>query len=63
MNFAIILVFVIAYALVAFEESTKLNKAIPALLSATIIWVLYAVNSDSKVVHHDLLEHIGELEN
>ncbi len=43
MEITIILVFVLGYFLIAFEHPIKLDKAVPALLMATIMWAILAV--------------------
>ncbi len=62
MTIFIITIFIAAYILIAFEEKVKLDKAIPALLSAAIIWAAYAISShDVSVALADLSHHIGEV--
>ncbi|MCQ2205089.1 MAG: sodium:proton antiporter NhaD [Bacteroidales bacterium] len=47
MTTAIIIVFILGYALIALEGITKVNKAAIALLMSTICWALYAVGGFS----------------
>jgi Na+/H+ antiporter NhaD/arsenite permease-like protein len=39
----LIIVFVIAYAAVAFEHPLKVNKSVPALIGAGLLWTIYAL--------------------
>ncbi len=39
----LIAVFVLAYAAIAFEHPLKVNKSVPALIGAGLLWTLYAV--------------------
>ena len=43
MALIIVLVFIIGYILIAFEHPIKLDKAVPALFMATIMWAILAV--------------------
>ena len=37
----IILIFVAGYIAIAFEHSTKINKAAPALITGVLCWTVY----------------------
>lgn len=39
----LIAIFVIAYAAIAFEHPLKINKSVPALIGAGLLWTIYAV--------------------
>jgi Na+/H+ antiporter NhaD/arsenite permease-like protein len=39
----LIIVFVIAYAAIALEHSLKVNKSVPALIGAGLLWTIYAL--------------------
>lgn len=62
MTFFIIAVFVIGYAAITLEHSTKVNKTAPALITGVVTWVLYIISqSDTQLVNLHLLEHLGEI--
>ena len=42
MNTLLIIIFVIAYAAIAFEHPLKVNKSAPALIGAGLLWTIYA---------------------
>lgn len=57
MNTLLILIFVVAYAAIAFEHPIKINKSASALLGAGLLWSVYAVmTGDTGHVN----EHLGE---
>lgn len=62
MTTLLILLFVLGYALIAFEHSFQINKAATALLTATLCWSVYALGTADKeqVVHH-LSGHLGDI--
>lgn len=43
MDSLLIVIFVIAYAAIAFEHPLKINKSVPALVGAGLLWTIYAV--------------------
>lgn len=51
MESSLIAVFVIAYAVIAFEHPLKLNKSVPALIGAGLLWTIYAVHTGEVTVH------------
>lgn len=58
----LITIFVIGYLAIAFEHQIKLNKASSALLTGVICWTIYVFSGAAHdKVHHDLLEHMGEI--
>jgi len=58
----IITIFIIGYLAIAFEHQIKLNKASSALLTGVICWTIYVFSGVAhEKVHHDLLEHMGEI--
>lgn len=62
MDMIITVVFIIGYALIAFEHKLKVNKAALALLTGVMCWVLYILPSHD--IHHvgeQLIEHLGEI--
>ena len=50
MNTFLIVIFVLAYAAIAFEHPLKVNKSAPALIAAGLLWTVYALSTG----------HIGE---
>lgn len=59
MTTALILVFVLAYAAIAFEHPLKINKSASALLGAGLLWTIYAmVSGDPARVSADLGESL-----
>ncbi|WP_194852236.1 sodium:proton antiporter NhaD [Nonlabens antarcticus] len=72
MYIAIIIVFIIGYACIAFEHTLKIDKAAIALLTGTICWVLFMYGSDSLIpqiasgesagwIDERLKEHLGDI--
>jgi Na+/H+ antiporter NhaD/arsenite permease-like protein len=45
MDSLLIVIFVIAYAAIAFEHPLKINKSVPALIGAGLLWTIYAVST------------------
>ncbi len=59
---SILIVFIIGYALIAFEQYVKVNKAAIALLTGVICWTLYVFHAqDLHLINEQLAEHIGEI--
>jgi Na+/H+ antiporter NhaD/arsenite permease-like protein len=57
MLFALVAVFVLAYAAIAFEHPIKINKSASALVGAGLLWTIYAVNTPDP---HLVGEHLSE---
>lgn len=56
---ALVIVFVLAYAAIAFEHPIKINKSASALMGAGLLWTLYAVNTgDTHLVGEQLSESL-----
>lgn len=54
--------FIVGYFFIAIEHNTKIDKAVPAILTGVVCWVLYILsNSDIDGVNHQLTEHLGEI--
>jgi len=51
MNALLIVVFVVAYAAIAFEHPLKVNKSAPALVGAGLLWTIYAVFTGHVTEH------------
>ena len=54
---ALIIIFILAYAAIAFEHPIKINKSASALLGAGLLWTIYAVNTGDA---HVVGEHLSE---
>lgn len=65
MNIELVLIvlFVIGYALIAFEHPLKINKTAPALLLAVLSWAVYALSgvSTTEQVHGQLAHHMSDI--
>ncbi|MEO6548048.1 MAG: sodium:proton antiporter NhaD [Ferruginibacter sp.] len=58
----IIGVFILGYLAIAFEHPLKINKAAPALITGTVCWAIYILQSDSPAaVSEELVHHLGEI--
>jgi Na+/H+ antiporter NhaD/arsenite permease-like protein len=63
-----LIIFVVAYVMVVFEEATHMRKSKPVMLAAGLIWALigiaYAVAGQSEAAHEhavQIIEEYGEL--
>jgi hypothetical protein len=54
---ALVIIFVLAYAAIAFEHPIKINKSASALVGAGLLWTIYAVNMGDA---HLVGEHLSE---
>ncbi len=54
---ALVFVFVVAYAAIAFEHPLKINKSASALVGAGLLWTIYALNTGDA---HLVGEHLSE---
>ena len=45
MDALLIAIFIVAYAAIAFEHPLKINKSVPALIGAGLLWTIYAVST------------------
>jgi Na+/H+ antiporter NhaD/arsenite permease-like protein len=58
----IIVVFVIGYIAIAFENKLKLNKAAAALITGVLCWTLFILQSPSTdKVSEQLMHHLGDI--
>ncbi len=61
MEIAIIAVFVLGYAFIAFEHSVRIDKAATALLTGTLCWTLFVLGADGPPAHlAEAFAHAGE---
>lgn len=59
MTTALIIIFIIAYAAIAFEEPLQVNKSAAALIGAGALWTIYAVaNGNPELVGEELGESL-----
>jgi NhaD family Na+/H+ antiporter len=57
---ALSIVFILAYAAIAFEHPINVNKSASALVGAGVLWTIYALNmSDHALVGHQLNESVA----
>ena len=62
MELLLILCFVLGYVFIVMENAIKLDKAVPAILTGVICWVVYSfAQSDQEIVSKNLMHHIGEI--
>lgn len=58
----IIIIFIVGYLAIAFEQPLKLNKAASALITGVLCWTVYILQSESSdTVSEELLQHFGEI--
>ena len=61
MTAALIIVFILAYAAIAFEEPLKTNKSSAALIGAGLLWIIYAMSVGMpELVDEELNESLVE---
>jgi NhaD family Na+/H+ antiporter len=57
---ALSIVFILAYAAIAFEHPININKSASALVGAGVLWTIYALNmADHALVGHQLNETVA----
>jgi Na+/H+ antiporter NhaD/arsenite permease-like protein len=57
---ALSIVFILAYAAIAFEHSFHINKSASALVGAGLLWTIYALNlGDHELLSHQLNETVA----
>jgi NhaD family Na+/H+ antiporter len=57
---ALSIVFILAYAAIAFEHPININKSASALVGAGVLWTIYALNmGDHELVGHQLNETVA----
>jgi Na+/H+ antiporter NhaD/arsenite permease-like protein len=62
MTIILLIIFVIGYALIAFENNIKINKTATALMTGVLCWVTYILFASNKVeVDYSLLSHLGNI--
>jgi Na+/H+ antiporter NhaD/arsenite permease-like protein len=59
---AIIIVFVVGYIAIAFENALRINKTATALLTGVLCWVVYVMSAENtNEVSQHFYKHIGEI--
>ncbi|MES2590240.1 MAG: sodium:proton antiporter NhaD [Bacteroidota bacterium] len=62
MNTIIIVLFILGYLAIAFENFIKTNKSATALLTGVLCWAVYILCSNNPhLISEQLTEHLGEL--
>jgi len=62
MTIALLLVFILGYFAIAFENPLKLDKAASALLTGVLCWGIYFLNAaDKNEINEDLLHHFANI--
>ena len=62
MTTILIIIFIIGYFAIAFENSIKINKSASALLTGVLCWMVYIImGNDKQIVTEQLTEHLAEL--
>src|SRR6185503_19143979 len=62
MTTIIVIIFVVGYLAIAFEQPLKINKAATALLTGVICWTIYAlVDSNRDLVSGNLSHHLSDI--
>ena len=62
MVIAIVILFIIGYLAIAFEETIRLNKAATALVTGVLCWTIYIICAENKQhVSEQLTFHLGQL--
>ncbi len=62
MTIAIILIFILGYLGIAFEQTIRINKAATALVTGVLCWTVYMISTnDKEMVADQLAHHFGDL--
>lgn len=61
MEIPILIVFLAGYALIAFEQPLRIDKAASALLTGGICWTLYTLADNSGYTNEGLMRHLSEI--
>ena len=61
MTILIVVIFILGYAAIAFEQTIKINKTAPALIAGVLCWTVYILFSENKeLLSGQLMENLGE---
>jgi Na+/H+ antiporter NhaD/arsenite permease-like protein len=62
MTFFLLLIFVLGYSAITFENSLHINKAGIALLTGVLCWTIFILfQPDKELISHQLIEHLGDI--
>lgn len=62
MTAIIVIIFIVGYLAIAFEQPLKINKAASALLTGVICWAIYALaGSNEEMVSENLSHHLSDI--
>jgi Na+/H+ antiporter NhaD/arsenite permease-like protein len=63
MNASLIVIFLLGYLAIIFEEKIGVNKTASALITGILCWVFYAINASvsPEIINHQLNEHLAEI--
>ena len=62
MTAIIVIIFIVGYLAIAFEQPLKINKAASALLTGVICWAIYALTgSNEELVSENLSHHLSDI--
>ena len=62
MTWLIVIIFILGYLAIAFEQPIRINKAASALLTGVLCWSVYALaGSDKELVSENLAHHLSEI--
>ncbi len=62
MDTLLVIIFVIAYAAIAFEHPLKVNKSAPALIGAGLLWTIYATHTGhAGAALNDTLSSVAQI--
>jgi Na+/H+ antiporter NhaD/arsenite permease-like protein len=57
----ILVVFLVGYLAIAFENVIHINKAAAALITGVLCWTIYIINSDVAIAEASLMHHLGDI--
>jgi len=58
----LLIIFILGYAAIAFENAIKINKTASALITGVLCWVVYIFFTTNKMAVNDsLLKHLGDI--
>src|ERR1035437_5525812 len=62
MTTIILVIFVLGYSAIAFENTIKVNKTASALITGVLCWVAYIYFTSNKLaVNNSLISHLGDI--
>src|SRR5262249_17878320 len=61
MSTVIIIIFILGYVFIAFEQQAHLNKAATALITGVLCWTVYIFSGNEEVVNDQLTGHLGNI--